>query len=65
MRADRQDHARDEQITTGRLPLFDEDIVLVIGEWEYAGKGYSPGDALVAAFAGASGLRSSLRAGGA
>ncbi|MEZ0074924.1 hypothetical protein [Planotetraspora sp. GP83] len=37
-----------QTLTTGRLPLFDEDTVLVISEWEYAGKGFSPGDALVA-----------------
>ncbi|WP_169983533.1 replication initiator [Microbispora sp. H10836] len=52
IRADRQNHARDEDVTTGRLPLLDEDTVLVISEWEYAGKGYSPGDALVAGLAG-------------
>ncbi|WP_338104518.1 replication initiator [Microbispora catharanthi] len=51
IRADRQEHARDEQITTGLLPLLDEDTVLVVSEWEYAGKGYSPGDALVATLA--------------
>ncbi|MFG1865666.1 replication initiator [Microbispora bryophytorum] len=49
IRADRQNHAKGEDITTGRLPILDEDTVLVIAEWEYAGKGYSPGDALVAA----------------
>ncbi|MCG5220416.1 replication initiator [Streptosporangium sp. KLBMP 9127] len=49
LRADRADHMRDEEINTGRLPLFDEDTVLVIAEWEYAGKGYSLGDALLAA----------------
>ncbi|WP_376773409.1 hypothetical protein [Streptosporangium album] len=49
MRADRTAYARDEEISTGRLPLFDEDTVLVIAEWEYAGKGYSLGDALLAA----------------
>jgi hypothetical protein len=35
--------------TLGRLPLFDEDTVLVISEWEYAGKGHSAGDQLLAA----------------
>ncbi|MBB2745057.1 UNVERIFIED_ORG: hypothetical protein FHR35_004906 [Microbispora rosea subsp. rosea] len=54
IRADRQNHARDEDITTGRLPLLDEDTVLVISEWEYVGKGYSPGDALVAALTASS-----------
>ncbi len=52
IRAERQDHARDEQITTGHLPLFHEDTVLVVTHWEYAGKGLSPGDALVAALNG-------------
>lgn len=49
LRADRQHHARTDEITTGRLPLFDEDTVLVISEWTYAGKGYSLGDQLIAA----------------
>ncbi|WP_068920872.1 replication initiator [Planobispora rosea] len=49
IRTDRVDYVRAEQISTGRLPLFDEDTVLVIAEWEYAGKGYSVGDALLAA----------------
>ncbi|MFI6918641.1 replication initiator [Nonomuraea spiralis] len=49
IRADREHHARDTDITTGRLPLFDEDTVLVISEWEYAGKGHSLGDQLLAA----------------
>ncbi|MGW0594816.1 replication initiator [Streptosporangium sp. NPDC002607] len=48
IRADRTTYARDEAITTGRLPLFDEETVLVIAEWEYAGKGYPLGDALLA-----------------
>ncbi|MEV4066286.1 replication initiator [Nonomuraea dietziae] len=49
LRAAREDHARDHEITTGRLPLFDEDTVLVISEWTYAGKGHSVGDQLLAA----------------
>ncbi|SDJ28922.1 hypothetical protein SAMN05421874_101326 [Nonomuraea maritima] len=49
LRAEREHHARDNEITTGRLPLFDEDTVLVISEWEYAGKGHSLGDRLLAA----------------
>jgi len=49
LRAARTDHAREQEITTGCLPLFDEDTVLVISHWEYAGKGLAPGDALVAA----------------
>ncbi len=49
LRTARADHMRDEQITTGRLPLFEEDTVLVIAHWEYAGQGLSAGDALLAA----------------
>ncbi|MFI9843986.1 replication initiator [Nonomuraea sp. NPDC051941] len=49
IRADREQHARDNEITTGRLPFFDDDTVLVISEWEYAGKGYSAGDQILAA----------------
>ncbi|MEV4159929.1 replication initiator [Nonomuraea dietziae] len=49
LRAAREDHARDHEITTGRLPLFDDDTVLVISEWTYAGKGHSVGDQLLAA----------------
>ncbi|MEU7900000.1 replication initiator [Nonomuraea sp. NPDC049152] len=49
LRAAREDHARDHEITTGRLPLFDEDTVLVLSEWTYAGKGHSAGDQLLAA----------------
>ncbi|WP_435829325.1 replication initiator [Nonomuraea muscovyensis] len=49
LRAAREQHARDDEITTGRLPLFDEDTVLVISEWAYAGKGYSLGDQIIAA----------------
>ncbi|MEU7894168.1 replication initiator [Nonomuraea sp. NPDC049152] len=48
IRADRTEHARAEAVTTGRLPLFDEDTVLVISHWEYVGKGLSPVDALLA-----------------
>ncbi|GAA3312787.1 replication initiator [Nonomuraea dietziae] len=51
IRADRTEHVRAEAITTGRLPLFDEDTVLVIAHWEYVGKGLSPVDALLAAHA--------------
>ncbi|WP_219501249.1 replication initiator [Nonomuraea ceibae] len=48
LRAAREDHVRDHEIAVGRLPLFDEDTVLVISEWAYAGKGHSAGDALLA-----------------
>ncbi|MEU8404453.1 replication initiator [Nonomuraea sp. NPDC048892] len=49
LRAAREHHARDHEITTGRLPLFEEDTILVISEWTYAGKGYSVGDQIIAA----------------
>ncbi|GLW13177.1 hypothetical protein Misp01_83050 [Microtetraspora sp. NBRC 13810] len=49
IRTERTDHMREEAITTGRLPLFDEDTTLVITHWEYAGQGLSLGDALLAA----------------
>ncbi|MEV4109288.1 replication initiator [Nonomuraea sp. NPDC049695] len=49
LRAARENHARDHEITTGRLPLFEEDTVLVVSEWTYAGKGYSVGDQIIAA----------------
>ncbi|MEU1736079.1 replication initiator [Streptosporangium sp. NPDC020145] len=49
LRAARAAFTRGETITTGRLPLFDEDTVLVISHWEYAGKGLSAGDALLVA----------------
>ncbi|MET7459064.1 replication initiator [Nonomuraea sp. NPDC005501] len=49
LRAAREQHARDDDITTGRLPLFDEDTVLTVSEWAYAGKGHSAGDLLLAA----------------
>ncbi|MGV9325547.1 replication initiator [Streptosporangium sandarakinum] len=47
IRQERADYMRDEAVSTGRLPLFDEDTVLVISHWEYAGQGYSLGDALL------------------
>ena len=49
IRQERADHMRDEAVSTGRLPLFDEDTVLVIAEWKYAGQGLPIGDALLAA----------------
>ncbi|MEV8636986.1 replication initiator, partial [Streptosporangium sp. NPDC051023] len=49
LRAARAAFVRGEEITTGRLPILDEDTVLVISHWEYAGKGLSAGDALLAA----------------
>jgi hypothetical protein len=50
LRAARIDHNQQQhEITTGRLPLFDEDEVLVIGHWRYAGNGLSPGERLLTA----------------
>jgi hypothetical protein len=34
LRTAREEHMRAEEITTGRLPLFDEDTVLVIAHWQ-------------------------------
>ncbi|WP_219460018.1 replication initiator [Nonomuraea rhizosphaerae] len=49
LRAAREEHIRAEAITTGRLPLFEEDTVLVIAHWQYAGQGLSAGEQLLAA----------------
>ncbi|MGP3961907.1 replication initiator [Nonomuraea sp. 3N208] len=49
LRAAREQHMRNQEITTGRLPLFDEDTVLVIAHWAYVGQGLSAGDQLLAA----------------
>lgn len=49
IRAERADYMRADASTTGRLPLFDEDTILVIAHWTYAGKGLSTGDHLLAA----------------
>ncbi|MGA5764848.1 replication initiator [Nonomuraea bangladeshensis] len=49
LRAAREEHMRAEEINLGRLPLFDEDTVLVVAHWEYAGQGLSLGDQLLAA----------------
>jgi len=40
---------RQHEITTGRLPLTDEDQVLVISHWRYLGQGLTPGEALLTA----------------
>ncbi|MEV3985633.1 replication initiator [Nonomuraea sp. NPDC049758] len=49
LRAAREEHMRTEEISLGRLPLFDEDTILVVAHWEYAGQGLSLGDQLLAA----------------
>ncbi|MFB9206766.1 replication initiator [Nonomuraea spiralis] len=49
LRAAREEHIRTEEITAGRLPLFDQDTVLVVAHWEYAGQGLSLGEQLLAA----------------
>ncbi|WP_197016109.1 replication initiator [Actinomadura viridis] len=40
---------REHEITTGRLPLTDEDQVLVVAHWRYLGQGLTPGEALLTA----------------
>ncbi|MCO5967927.1 hypothetical protein NDW01_05905 [Actinoallomurus sp. WRP6H-15] len=40
---------REHDITTGRLPLFDDDQVLVIAHWDYVGQGHTPGEAFLSA----------------
>ncbi|GAA2398819.1 hypothetical protein GCM10010191_02000 [Actinomadura vinacea] len=37
------------EITTGRLPLTEEDEVLVVAHWRYLGQGLTPGEALLTA----------------
>jgi hypothetical protein len=44
---------REHRTTTGQLPLFDEDQVLIVAHWTYAGQGQTAGEAfLSAAFSG-------------
>ncbi|NJP96623.1 replication initiation protein [Nonomuraea sp. FMUSA5-5] len=56
LRAAREEHMREAEITTGRLPLLDEDTVLVIAHWEYAGQGLSIGEQVIAAAIGGTSL---------
>jgi len=49
LRDARAEHNRPEELTTGRLPLFEEDTVLVVSDWRYVGRGHNAGDALLAA----------------
>ncbi|NRQ36637.1 replication initiation protein [Nonomuraea sp. NN258] len=49
LRAAREEHMRETCISTGRLPLFDEDTVLVIAHWQYVGKGLTAGEQVLAA----------------
>ncbi|MDP9848316.1 replication initiator [Streptosporangium lutulentum] len=49
LRAERADHMRGEAVSTGRLPLFEEDTVLITSRWDYAGQGLSAGERLLAA----------------
>ncbi|WP_033330155.1 replication initiator [Actinomadura welshii] len=51
LRADRIEHNQREhadEITTGRLP-FEDDQVLVVAHWRYLGQGMTPGEALLTA----------------
>ncbi|WP_435874910.1 replication initiator [Nonomuraea wenchangensis] len=49
LRAARERFVHTEEVMHGRLSLFDEDTILVVAHWEYAGQGQSAGDALLAA----------------
>jgi hypothetical protein len=49
LRAAREEHQADNEITTGRLPYFDEDRVLKVARWRYLGQGLTPGEALLTA----------------
>ncbi|MFG1711233.1 replication initiator [Nonomuraea sp. M3C6] len=49
LRAAREEHVHAEEISTGRLPLFEEDTVLVVAHWQYAGQGLSIGEQFLAA----------------
>ncbi|MEU8122179.1 replication initiator [Spirillospora sp. NPDC049024] len=49
LRAERAAHnEREHQITTGRLP-FEDDEVLVVADWRYVGQGLTPGELLLTA----------------
>ncbi|GAA0395780.1 replication initiation protein [Acrocarpospora corrugata] len=48
IRAGRATHARRNDITTDRLPLFPEDTPRIVATWRYVGRGLSLGDALIA-----------------
>ena len=50
LRAARAEHQQQKTETiTGRLPLLEEDTVLVISHWTYAGQGHTPGELLLSA----------------
>jgi replication initiator protein RepSA len=50
LRAARTEHNQAErEITTGRLPYFDEDQVLKVARWRYLGQGLTHGEALLTA----------------
>ncbi|MGH3344800.1 MAG: replication initiator [Carbonactinosporaceae bacterium] len=50
LRAARAEHSQTRQeITTGRLLLFDEDHVVKVSNWRYLGQGLTPGEALLTA----------------
>src|SRR5207237_5418692 len=48
LRQARADHVQAEQISTGRLP-YEDDTILVIGQWRYLGQGLIPGEAVLTA----------------
>ncbi|GAB2822602.1 replication initiator protein RepSA [Actinocorallia aurea] len=51
LREARAEHQRQqtEEVTTGRLPLFAEDTVLVVRDWRMVGRGHTPGELLLSA----------------
>jgi hypothetical protein len=49
LRQARAEHNRPDEITTGRLPFFEEDTVLVVADWRYVGRGHTPGETFLAA----------------
>jgi hypothetical protein len=50
LRAARAEHSQaGQEITTGRLLLFDEDHVVKVSNWRYLGQGLTPGQALLTA----------------
>jgi len=51
LRTARTEHQQNqaEEITTGRLPFFDEDTVLVVRDWRMVGRGHTPGELLLSA----------------
>jgi hypothetical protein len=49
LRAAREEHTREERVSTGRLALFEEDTVQVVAHWTYVGMGLSAAEQILAA----------------